>query len=151
VCVCMCTVWRASFGGSAAVLCVVWWLCNSTRIPLTLLSQDQTLDSEPANSVTGFLMLHFLWFLTADTNNSRITLATETNRRTPEASSGVYKSTSKEEINRQFLVLQNCRRYPYVQYCTAGCVLYINISTIGMVHLYVMVLAGSSLSPINHK
>jgi len=48
-------------------------------------------------------MLHFLCFLTADTNNGRIALATETNRRTPEASSGLYKNTSKEEINNSFV------------------------------------------------
>ena len=125
----MCTVSRASFGGCTAVVCVLWSLCSSTIIPLTFLIQDQTLDKEPANSLTGFLMLHFLWFLTADTNNGRITLTTETNRRTPEASSGLYKNTAKEEINRQFLVLQNCMRYPYVQYHTAGCVLCINIFT----------------------
>jgi hypothetical protein len=86
-----------------------------------------------------------LWFLAADTNNSRITLATETNRRTAEASSVLYKNKDKEEINRQFLVLHNCRRYPYVHYHTAGCVLCIIIFTVGMVHLYIMVLAGSSL------
>jgi len=91
-------------------------------------------------------MLHFLWFLTADTNNGRITLATETNRRTAEASSGLYKNTSKEEINRQYLGLQNCRRYPYVQYHTAGCVLCINIFTVGLAHLYVMVLADSFIN-----
>jgi hypothetical protein len=126
VCVCVCTgtVSRASFGGCTTVICVLWSLCNSTITPLTFLIQDQTLDTEPANSVTGFLMLHFLWFLTADTNNGRITLATETNRRTPETTSGLYKNTSKEEINRQFLVLQNCRRYPYVQCHTAGCFVY---------------------------
>jgi hypothetical protein len=72
-------------------------------------------------------MLDFWWFFTADTNNGRITLATETNRTTPEASSGLYKNMSKEEINRQFVGLQNCRRYLYVKYHTAGCVLYISI------------------------
>jgi hypothetical protein len=67
-------------------------------------------------------MLPFLWFFAADTNNGRIILATETNRRTAEASSGLYKNTYKEEINRQILVFQNCRTYPNVQYHTAGCV-----------------------------
>jgi len=119
----MCTVSRTSFGGCNAVMCVLWSLCRSPMFPLTAWSQDQTLDTEPANCLTGFLMLDFVWLLTADTNNGRITLATETDRRTPEASSGPYKIMSKEETNRQFLVLQNCRRYPYVQYHTAGCVL----------------------------
>ena len=41
-------------------------------------------------------MLHVLWFLTADTNNGRITFATEMNRKTPKASSGLYKNMSKE-------------------------------------------------------
>jgi hypothetical protein len=88
------------------------------------------MDREPAISLAGFLMLPFLWFLAADTNNSRITLATETNRRTAEASSGLYKNTFKEEINRQFLVLHDCRRYLYVHYHIAGCVSCIIIFTV---------------------
>jgi hypothetical protein len=43
-----------------------------------------------------------LWFLAADTNNSRITFATEKNRTTPEESSGHFKTTSKKEINIRF-------------------------------------------------
>jgi hypothetical protein len=49
-------------------------------------------------------------------------LQTETNRRTSEASSGLYKNTSKEGIYRKFFGLQNCRWYPYVQYHIASCV-----------------------------
>ena len=130
MCVCVyvrasvCTIWRTSFDDCIAVMCVLCSPCSSTKVSLTFLSQDQTLDREPANSVKGFLMLHFLWFLAADTNNGRIALATETNRKTPEASSWLYKNTSKEAINRQFLGLQNCRRYAYVQYHFRLCFVY---------------------------
>ena len=44
VCVCVCTVSRDSFGGCTAVTCVLCSLCSSTIVPLTFLSQDQTLD-----------------------------------------------------------------------------------------------------------
>jgi hypothetical protein len=52
--------------------------------------------SSLSDAISG---VRFLWSLAADTNNGRITLATETNRRTPEGSSGLYKNTSKKEIN----------------------------------------------------
>jgi len=123
-----------------------WLCCCNVCFMVTV-----QLYNRPTISLTGFLMLHFLWFFAADTNSSRITLATEANRRTAEASSGLYKNTYKEEINRQFPVLHNCRRYPYVHYHTAGCVSCIIIFTVGMVHLYIMVLAGSSLSLLNHE
>jgi len=58
---------------------------------------------------------------------------------------------SKEEIHGQFFGLQICRGYPYVQYNTAGYVLYFNIFTVVVVCVNIMVLAGSSLSLINYK
>jgi hypothetical protein len=97
----------------------------------------------------GISSVRFLWSLAADTNNSRITLATETNRGTPEASFGLYKNTSKEEMNRQILVLQNCRRYQYIQYHTAGCFAYQQFY-LCVVCPYIVILAGRSLSLINH-
>ena len=94
---------------------------------------------------------YFCGFLQLTQAMAESHLQTETKRRTPEASSGLYKNMSKEEINRKFFGLQKCRSYTYVQNHTAGCVWYFNIFTGGVVCLNIMVLAGSSLSLINHK
>jgi len=60
------------FDGCTAVICVLCSLCNSTIVSLIFLSQDQTLDREPANCEMISDVKCFVVF-TADTNNGRIT------------------------------------------------------------------------------